>query len=80
MDQDELRRVVDTISAKYPHQPRGDVERLVVDAYQHLVANAKVTSHLIPLTVNRSLRLMRALGGDQSEPHARTPSGTRARR
>lgn len=76
MDLDELRRVVDTISAEYPYHPRGDIERLVVDAYQHLAANAKITSHLIPLTLNRSLRLMRSIGRHPSGPPTATPSGT----
>lgn len=74
MELDELRRVVDTISAQYSHHPRGDIERLVVDAYQHLAANAKITSHLIPLTLNRSLRLMRSVERHLSGPPTATPS------
>lgn len=76
LDQDELRGVVDTISAKYPTHPRSEIERVVADAYQHLAVNARVTSHLIPLTLNRSLRLMRSVGRDTGGPLGPTPRGT----
>jgi len=34
------------------------VERVVADVYARLVASATVTAHLIPLTLNRSRRVL----------------------
>ena len=56
---DELDRIVSTVCARYPGRPRGEVEALVSEAYDELMVRATVTAHLIPLTLNRSLRLMR---------------------
>ena len=56
---DELDQIVSTVCARYPGRPRDDVEALVSDAYDELRARARVTAHLIPLTLNRTLRLMR---------------------
>lgn len=59
MESDELDGIVSAVCARYPDCPRSDVETLVTDAFQYLKAGASVTAHLIPLTLNRSLRLMR---------------------
>ncbi|KAA0118344.1 hypothetical protein [Mycolicibacterium sp. P9-22] len=59
MDRNELSDVIATVCSKFAERPRGEVEDVVVGAYRHLARNATVTSHLIPLTLNRSMRLMR---------------------
>jgi hypothetical protein len=56
---DELDRIVSTVCARYPDCPRPEAEALVSTAFAQLRAHARVTAHLIPLTLNRSLRLMR---------------------
>ena len=56
---DELGRLISTVCAKFPNRPRAEVEAVVAEAYRHLHGGATVTSHLIPLTLNRSLRVMR---------------------
>jgi hypothetical protein len=61
---DGLGGVISTVCAKFPTSPRIEVETLVLAAYRHLEAAATVTSHLIPLTLNRSLRLMRESAED----------------
>jgi hypothetical protein len=53
---DELERIVPMLCARYPQCSRGDVARLVAEVYAHLAANATVTTHLIPLTLNRCRR------------------------
>jgi hypothetical protein len=53
--------VTSTVCTKFPSRPRAEVEAVVGEAYRHLQAGAAVTSHLIPLTLNRSLRVMRAV-------------------
>jgi hypothetical protein len=57
--EDELAGIVSTVCARFPDQERAAVETAVSEAYEHLKANAKVSAHLIPLTLNRSMRLMR---------------------
>ena len=55
---DELESVVSTLCAKVPGSGRGEVVELVVQVYQQLAAEAKVTTDLIPLTLNRCSRLL----------------------
>jgi hypothetical protein len=58
MVRDELEAVVSALCARFPDRRRSDVERVVGDVYTRLVASATVTAHLIPLTLNRSRRLL----------------------
>lgn len=58
MIRDELGAVVLALCAKCPDRNPSDVERVVADVYAQLVANATVTAHLIPLTLNRSRRVL----------------------
>ena len=59
LETDELAAIVAAVCAKFPDDPRDVVETVVAEAFQHLKASATVTAHLIPLTLNRSIRLMR---------------------
>lgn len=59
MDRDELSGLVTTVHSKFTDRPRDEVGDVVRSAYRHLARNATVTAHLIPLTLNRSIRLMR---------------------
>jgi hypothetical protein len=58
MVRDELGAIVSVLCARFPDRSRSDVERVVADVYARLVASATVTAHLIPLTLNRSRRLL----------------------
>ena len=58
MVRDELEAVVSALCARFPDRNRSDAERVVADVYARLVASATVTAHLIPLTLNRSRRLL----------------------
>jgi hypothetical protein len=58
MVRDELEAVVSALCARFPDRNRSDVERVVADVYARLVASATVTAHLIPLTLNRSRRVL----------------------
>ncbi len=63
MVRDELDSVVSALCARFPNRARIDIEKVVAAQYAELAANATVTAHLIPLTLNRSRRLL-ALGAD----------------
>lgn len=55
----ELAGLVDTACLKFPQHDRAVVAAVVAEAHRHLAEHASVTTHLIPLTLNRSLRLLR---------------------
>jgi len=58
MVHDELMGVVSTLSARFPNRSRDEIVDVVAKAHAELTENATVTSHLIPLTLNRSRRLL----------------------
>jgi hypothetical protein len=58
MVHDELMGVVSTLSARFPSRSRDEIVDLVAKVHAELTENATVTSHLIPLTLNRSRRLL----------------------
>lgn len=64
MVRDELVAVVSALCARFPDRSRSDVERVVADVYARLVASARVSTHLIPLTLNRSRRLLDSTASD----------------
>jgi hypothetical protein len=55
---DELRQAASMLCTRFPARSRSDVERLLTDVYQALSDNARIRSHLIPLTLNRCRRLL----------------------
>jgi hypothetical protein len=55
---DELGSVVSTLCGRFPDRSRIEVEAVVAEVYAELAARATVTAHLIPLTLNRSRRLL----------------------
>jgi hypothetical protein len=63
MVEDELGAVVAAVCARFPDHALAEVADLVSQSYRHLQVGATVTAHLIPLTLNRSLRLMRESTG-----------------
>jgi len=63
MVRDELDGVVAALCARFPNRARIDIEKVVAAQYGELAAKATVTAHLIPLTLNRSRRLL-ARGAD----------------
>jgi hypothetical protein len=50
---DELERVVSMLCSKYPDRTHDEIAALVSEVYRQLASKATVTTHLIPLTVNR---------------------------
>jgi hypothetical protein len=80
MVRDELEAVAAAIHVKFPDHSRPEVEAVVREAYRNLARSAVVTSHLIPLTLNRSTRMLRAAqdrdrrDGGRSELAARSES------
>lgn len=56
---DELDGVVTALCAKFPHRERAEIEDVVANAYARISEHATVHAHLIPLTLNRSSRLLR---------------------
>ncbi|MEO3756898.1 hypothetical protein ABGB19_01215 [Mycobacterium sp. B14F4] len=58
MVHDELEAVVSNLCTRFPGRSRSEVESVVAAVYADLVAQARVTAHLIPLTQNKSRRLL----------------------
>lgn len=56
---DELTGVVDAVCAKHPDRDRTVIRAVVSSVYNDLLERATVTAHLIPLTLNKTLRVMR---------------------
>lgn len=69
---DELESVAAMLSAKHPAVARAQIDALVHEAHQQLAANATVTTHLIPLTLNRCRKRLAATdaGPDRGLPRA----------
>ena len=71
MVRDELDGVVSNMCTKFPHRSRSEVETVVATVYADLAAHAKVTAHLIPLTLNKSRRLLAVTPPDgNGDPHS----------
>ncbi|MCV7300822.1 hypothetical protein H7J93_14410 [Mycobacterium barrassiae] len=63
---DELDRVVSELRTRFSDRTRIDIESVVNEVYAELAARATVTAHLIPLTLNRSRRILaRSAGSDR---------------
>ena len=60
MVQDELEAVVSALCTRFPARSRSEVGGVVTDVYEQLATSATITAHLIPLTLNRSRRVLRA--------------------
>ena len=58
MIHDELNGLVSALCAKFPGRSRDEIETVVFDVYEQLAMGATITAHLIPLTLNRSRRLL----------------------
>lgn len=67
MDRDELSDVITAVHSTFTDRTHDEVGEVVRGAYQHLARNATVTAHLIPLTLNRSMRLMRIAQNERRE-------------
>ena len=65
---DELQGVVSALCARFPTRQRSDVETVVADVYEQLAGSARITAHLIPLTLNRSRRLLEGIQSIR-DPH-----------
>jgi hypothetical protein len=70
MVHDELDGVVSTLCAKFPTRSRNEVEAVVTDVYDQLATSATITAHLIPLTLNRSRRVLSAMQVSENSGHA----------
>lgn len=55
---DELAGVVAMLSVRFPDRAPDDIGRLVAEVYGGLAADARIPTHLIPLTLNRCRRLL----------------------
>jgi hypothetical protein len=70
---DELDSVVSTLCTRLPGRTRSEVEAVVAAVYAELAAGATVTAHLIPLTLNRSRRLLSYGPRGTSDLHSPDP-------
>jgi hypothetical protein len=68
----ELMGVVSTLSARFPNRSRDEIEDVVAKVHAELTENATITSHLIPLTLNRCRRLLSRSAIDECP----SPTGT----
>ena len=58
MIHDELDSVITALCARFPLRTRHEIVIIVTGVYEQLAASATITAHLIPLTLNRSRRLL----------------------
>ena len=58
MVHDELEGVVSALCVKFSDRSRREIEDVVAGVYASLAGKATVTTHLIPLTLNRSRTLL----------------------
>ena len=58
MVREELRNIVSMLCTRFPERSTTDIEYLVTEVYQTLSGEARITAHLIPLTLNRCRRLL----------------------
>ena len=58
---DELDGVVSALCARFPSRRRSEIQRVVTAVYDQLAGKATITAHLIPLTLNRSRRVLDAM-------------------
>jgi hypothetical protein len=70
MVHDELGSVVSVLCAKFPARRRKEVADVVGNVYEQLAASATITAHLIPLTLNRSRRVLGAILVSEKSGHA----------
>ncbi|CDO11029.1 hypothetical protein BN977_05870 [Mycolicibacterium cosmeticum] len=55
---DELDGLVSTLETRFPGHSRVEITQLVTTTYHRLAAGARITAHLIPLTLNVSRRAL----------------------
>jgi hypothetical protein len=79
MTSDELAAVVSALRQKFPQLPAVEVETVVARVYAELAAGARVTAHLIPLTLNRSRRLLAGESDEASGAEAQSATGAYGR-
>lgn len=58
MVQDELDRTTTMLAARFPDCGRDEISSVVTRTYLRLAAGARITTHLIPLTLNISRRIL----------------------
>lgn len=58
MVQDELDRTTTMLAARFPDCGRDEIASVVTRTYLRLAAGARITTHLIPLTLNISRRIL----------------------
>lgn len=56
--QDELDRTATMLAVRFPDRGRDEIASVVTHTYLQLVAGARITTHLIPLTLNISRRIL----------------------
>jgi hypothetical protein len=69
MVHDEVAGVVSALCVRFPDRARSEIEKVVAQVYADLAAKATVTTHLIPLTLNRSRCLLGGGAGFEPEIH-----------
>lgn len=55
---DELDRTATMLMARFPDRRRDEIASVVAHTYRRLAARARITTHLIPLTLNISRRVL----------------------
>ncbi|MGJ6124014.1 hypothetical protein QN239_15750 [Mycolicibacterium sp. Y3] len=58
MVQDELDRTTTMLAVRFPDCGRDEIASVVTRTYLRLAAGARITTHLIPLTLNISRRIL----------------------
>ncbi|CAN5852661.1 hypothetical protein BH09ACT7_BH09ACT7_32790 [soil metagenome] len=58
LEQRELQSMVSMLCARFPDTDPTEIAQLVTDVYYRLRENARIRSHLIPLTLNRCRQIL----------------------
>lgn len=55
---DELDSIATVLVSRFPESRLADVREVVYEAYRRIASSARITAHLIPLTMNRARTMM----------------------
>ena len=62
---DELDSIARALAAKFTAVSTDELREVVNDAYREIAEKARITTHLIPLTLNRARRILASRTADK---------------
>lgn len=74
---DELDRIIDMLAVRFPSSEHEEIALAVYHNYRRIAAGARITAHLIPLTLNATRRMLHSAGRSCSHEIDGLPGGER---